>query len=65
VSARQASRQDRQQAFQPYLGPVATLLSEDQHAYTDGVPAAQAKYAADATYNGTAAQRRLKEGSDG
>lgn len=62
MSARQGSRQDRQQSFQPYLGPVATLLSEDQHVYVESVPAAQAKYAANAVYNGTAAKLRSPDG---
>jgi hypothetical protein len=61
VSEKQASRQDRQQSFQPYVGPVATLLSQDAHAYTDGVAGQQAKYANAGEYNGEAARGRERQ----
>jgi hypothetical protein len=56
------SRMERQQAFTPT--PVRGIYSAEQHEYLDPVPGMQAKYAADATYNGSDALKRLR-GSDG
>jgi hypothetical protein len=60
----QESRQARREAFQPRIGPV-DVLSADQHQFVDAVPAQQTQYAADATYKGTDALRRLRSPDGG
>lgn len=54
------SRQERQHAFVPRVGPVDTLLSEDAKAYTGQVPTLQQQAARDPAYNGVDAERRLR-----
>ena len=52
------SRQIRQAEFTPTA--TRDVLSDEQHEYTDPVPAQQAKYAADPVYNGSDALARLR-----
>jgi hypothetical protein len=58
------SRQARQQAYVPEQSP-RDICSREQHQYLDPVPGMQAKYAANATYNGADALRRLRGGEGG
>jgi hypothetical protein len=57
-------RQQRMDAYEPVIGPVPTLLSDDARQYVDQVAALQSAAAADEVLSGRDALRRLR-GSDG